>query len=294
MSGEPGRGLTRQEFDAVIRRASELAARETETSEGALSEAEVYRIAREVGLPEQHVRRALADVRSGSLLPAPTTPMDRLFGPSTLRAARVVPGTPVELARTLDEFLVAGQLLQPVRRSPRMLQYRPAVDWASQVARAASATSKRYYVASARSVEVRLEPVEEGRSLVELEVDPGTRGDQVAGALAGGGAAGIGGGIGVGVAVATIAPVALAVVAGVVVAGIAGAGVTGMVARSHRNKLVQVRAEMEGVLDRLELGESLEPPPPSWRRWVQRHFHGARRLLDDDTGDGDAFVPGDR
>jgi hypothetical protein len=29
---------------------------------------------------------------------------------------------------------------------------------------------------------------------------------------------------------------------------------------------------MEGILDRLESGESLEPPPASWRRWVQRHF----------------------
>jgi hypothetical protein len=46
-----------------------------------------------------------------------------------------------------------------------------------------------------------------------------------------------------------------------------------------------VRDEVEGILDRLEARDSLEPPPSSWRRWVKRNFHGmARDLLsaDDD------------
>jgi hypothetical protein len=42
---------------------------------------------------------------------------------------------------------------------------------------------------------------------------------------------------------------------------------------------VDVRTEIEGVLDTLERGASLEPPPPSWRRWVKRHFHGVARDL---------------
>ena len=66
MSEGKGRGLTRQEFDVVIRRAAELAGSESEGSEGALTEAEVYRIAKEVGLGEGHVRMALAEVRSGA------------------------------------------------------------------------------------------------------------------------------------------------------------------------------------------------------------------------------------
>ncbi|MSR36889.1 MAG: hypothetical protein EXR95_09685 [Gemmatimonadetes bacterium] len=51
-----GRSLTRPEFDEFIRRATELAARESDGGEGALEEAELLRIAREVGLPERHVR----------------------------------------------------------------------------------------------------------------------------------------------------------------------------------------------------------------------------------------------
>lgn len=279
------RRLTRQQFDAVIRRATELAAREGDS--GDLTEEDLLRIAGDVGLEERHVRKALVELRTGGTSFDEGPVLDRLFGPETIRAARVVPGARRELARILDEFLVAGQLLQPVRRSERILQYRPAVDWASQVARAASSTSRRYYVASARSVEVRLESSgEEDRTLVELEVDPGTRGDNLAGAVFGALVAGGGGGAGVGFVVATTAPVVVAVGLGLAAGAGCAAGVTWAVGRSHRKKLAEVRSEVEGILDRLEAGESPEPPPPSWMRWVKRQFHGARRLLGDDGGEG--------
>jgi hypothetical protein len=62
---------------------------------------------------------------------------------------------------------------------------------------------------------------------------------------------------------------------------VAGTGVLGSIAwvsgYYHKKRLLQVRAEMEGILDRLEAGESLEPPPSSWRRWVRRHFHGVAK-----------------
>jgi hypothetical protein len=55
------------------------------------------------------------------------------------------------------------------------------------------------------------------------------------------------------------------------------------VGRNHRRKVEEVKMEVEAVLDALEAGGSLEPPPASWRRWVKRHFHGvARDLLDVD------------
>ena len=48
MSEEKSRGLTRREFDAVIRRAAELASSGPDASEGNLTEAEVFRIARDL------------------------------------------------------------------------------------------------------------------------------------------------------------------------------------------------------------------------------------------------------
>lgn len=276
MAEDDGRTLTRQEFDAVIRRAAELAGSDSDSGDGGFTEVELLRIAGEVGLPEKHVRRALAEVRSGE---TGGSFLDRTFGPASITASRVVGRGPGELRDELDEFLVATQLLQPVRRGQEVLQYRPALDWASQLARAASFTSRKYYVASAKSVEVRVEVVDDERTLVELTVDPGTRGDDVAGAILGGGAAaGVVGGVG-GVALAATAPLGLAVVVGT----IAGLGVwTGIgyaVGNGHKRKLVEVRSEVEGILDDLEEGRSLEPPPSSWRRWVKRHFHGVARDL---------------
>ena len=285
---EGGRSLTRRQFDAVIRRATEFAAHDSEI--GDLSEAELYRIAHEVGVPERHVRRALAELRTGEVGGGA---LDRIFGPEIIHASRTVPGTTAELAERIDRFMVAGRLLQPVRRGNGILQYRPAVDWISQVARVASATSRTYYVASAKSVEVRLEEVEPGRTIVDFQVDPGTRGDAVGGALLGGGTGGIGGGIAVGLGLAAVTPLTLAVVAGTVVGGAVVGAVTWGVGRSHQKKMRDVRAEVEGILDQLESGEPLEPPPPAWREWVKRQFHGARKLLGDmEPGDGGRDGPG--
>lgn len=273
---ERGRGLSRREFDEVIRRAAELTAQESDSS-SELDEEDLLRIAREVGLPEGNVRRALSEVRagatSGSLL-------DRVYGPTHIICARVVPGKLAEVAQKVDDFLVGGRLLHRVRRTGHYLQYRPAVDWISSLARAASATSSRYYVASAKSVEVRLDEAEEGRTLVEFVVDPGIRGDWVAGGVIGGGAGGLMTGVGGGFWLATLTPDALAVGAGAAVAGGVFALVNRLTARGHRRRWREILAEVEGILDSLESGRDLEPPPASWRKWVERQFHGARRLFD--------------
>ena len=276
MSEGKGRSVTRREFDAVIRRAAELAAAETETSDGTLSESELLRIADEVGLKESHVRSALAEVRFGG---GGDGPIDRLFGPSFVRASRVVPGTPEELATRLDDFLVASQLLQRVRKGLGVLQYRPALDWASQLARAASFSSRKYYVASARSVEVRLDRVDENRTQVEFLVDPGTRGDHLASTAVFGGLGSAGGGALAGWGLAAMGPIGLAVGVGVAVAGGLFGAIAFGVGRSHKRKLSEVQTEIAGILDALETGGSLEPPPASWRRWVKRNFHGVARDL---------------
>ena len=278
---DPSRSLTRKEFDEVIRRAAEIAASEPEAGDSALTEQDLFRIAQDVGLDERHVRKALMQVRSSP--PVGRGPVAALYGPSFVASSRVVPGSREELAVTIDEFMVAGQLLQSVRRGTSVLLYRPAVDWASQIARAASSTSRKYYVASAKKVEVRLEAMEEGRTLVEIEVEPGTRDDYLIGGIIGGLGGGAGAGIGVGFAVALAGPAALGVAAGVAAGSAVLGGICWVTGYYHKRRLLEVRSEIEGILDRLEGGESLEPPPSSWRRWVRRHFHGVAKDLLGDT-----------
>jgi hypothetical protein len=283
---DPSRSLTRSEFDEVIRRAAEIAASEPEGPGTGLTEQDLFRIAQEVGLPERHVRTALSQVRSSP--PTGKGPVSAFYGPNFVVASRIVPGKRDELAPRIDEFMVAGQLLQAVRKGVSVLQYRPAVDWASQIARAASSTSRKYYVASAKRVEVRFEDVEEERTLVELEVEPGTRDDYMAGGIIGGLGGGTGAGVGVALAVAAAGPAALGVAAGIAVGSAVLGGICWVSGYYHKKRLLEVRAEMEGILDRLEQGESLQPPPSSWRRWVRRHFHGVAREL---LGDADASGP---
>jgi hypothetical protein len=82
--------------------------------------------------------------------------------------------------------------------------------------------------------------------------------------------------------VAAAAPLALGVAAGIGVGSAVCGGICWVTGYYHKRRLLEVRAEIEGILDRLESGENLEPPPSSWRRWVRRHFHGvAKDLLGD-------------
>ena len=274
MSERTGKGLTRREFDAVISRAAELSSSDTGGGDGELSEEELFRIAGEVGLSGTHVRQALDEVRSDVAFGGR---LDRWFGPQFIRATRLVPGDRSELARRFDDFLVGTQLLQSVRRGSEVLMYRPSVDWASQIARAASSQSRKYYIASARSVEVHMQQLEKGRSHVEIIVDPGTRGDSVGSAVVFGGIGGVASGTMAGWALSALTPVGLAVGAGVLLAGAVASGVAYRTGASAKKKLQEVKAELEGILDTLELGEPLEPPPAAWRQWVRRYFHGVAR-----------------
>ena len=116
MDEAKGRSLTRREFEAVIKRASEFATSDPDGGEGALDEAELFRIAHEVGLPDAHVRRALTEIRTAE---NPQGVIARWFGYATVRVSRVVPGEKERLRLIIDEFLVAGHLLQPVRQGAR-------------------------------------------------------------------------------------------------------------------------------------------------------------------------------
>ena len=278
--------LTRRDFDEVMRRAAELAADDPDGAADAFSDAEVVRIGREVGLPERHVRRALAERRasgggvgSGGWRDAVAMVLLR----DEVKASRTIARSRARIRRELDDFMVGGQLLQRVRGKDDLLQYRPAVDWASRVARAASFRSRKHYVASARLVEIRMERIEKESTQVEVRVDPGIASNYrnwwvVVGLVMGFAVGGVGVGAGW----------SLPLVVGVsAVVGASAPLLTAMLAApGFRRRVADVRTEVEGVLDGLETKNGLEPPPPAWRRWVRRHFHGvAREMMDSQHGE---------
>jgi len=272
--------LSRRDFDEVMRRASELAAAEPGGSEGEFTEAELVRIGREVGLADRHVRTALAELRSGhGRLARGPAGLRALLASGEIRSARTVERPRARIHRELDDFMVGSQLLQRVRQREDLLQYRPAIDWASRVARAASSTSRQHYVAASRLVEARLDELGPDSTQVDLVVDPGMAGKYRTGAVLGGGMAGVAAGIGVGVGLALLAALPVAVAGGIAAGVVTSVVVASLVAQGFRRRLGEVHLEVEGILDGLESDGGLEPPPPAWRRWVRRHFHGVAREM---------------
>ena len=286
-------GLARRDFDKVMRRAAELAAEDPGGAEDAFSDAEVVRIGREVGLPERHVRRALAEHRArggrgGGVAARWGWSLQLLLCRDEVSAGRTIERPRARIRDELDEFMVGGQLLQQVRRRDDLLQYRPAVDWVSRVARAASFRSRQHYVASSRFVEVHLERLGTGSTRVGIRVDPGIAANYrnwwvMAGCVAGP-MAGVA--VGVGMAAPSLLAVGAVLTAGGAAVLMSTLVVALLAAPGFRRRLADVQSEVEAVLDGLEKENGLEPPPPAWRRWVRRRFHGvAREMMGTEQGD---------
>ncbi len=209
----------------------------------------------------------------------PETVIDRWFGNAKIRVSRIVPGHRREIADSLDEFLVGGHLLSPVRKSEEVLLYRPSEDLVSKIVRAGASVSGKANWGSSKEFEVHLRQIDDDSVAVELDVDPGIRGESVAGTIVGGLAAGAGLGFGVGMLLATAAVPALVFLPAAIAAGCAlASGVTWAGGRATKHKRNELREGLEGVLDTLEGGYQLNPPPASWRRWMNRQ---ANRLKDE-------------
>ncbi len=259
----PEAGYDRAQLDRLIRRATELQlARLDEKGRDRLSEGEVLRIGREVGLEPELMRRAMGELRAEALLP----PEDRdrgvsgrLFGSARVTVSRAVPGRDSEVARNLEGYLRVGESLREVRKRGGRSRWEPEEGFMAQLQRGLRIGGRAYTLASVSALQLTVEPLEEGTSLVALQADLTSMRREKGWGWAGGlglGSAGVGLGIGFAVGFPYLAiPVAIAGAAGGVMAGrhdLAG----------QREKL---RVNMEGILDRLERGERLLDPGPSWR-----------------------------
>lgn len=266
-------GIPRSRLPAVIRRAAELHAVESESSER-LSTEEVLRIAEELGLPERATRQALFE------LPAEAGPerlADRLVGPPLLTVQRAVPGAAEEVLSRLERYLVKQEYLEVRRRRGQTLLLQPADDTWSSVVRTFRRSGSRHYVARSPSVRVRAQPLDAAAAHLCLELDlSDRRRGAAAGGLALGGITGTvlgGGALAAGVALAggVADPVALTLAGGAGLAGMAGGVVMGVrfAAATFRARIGAARTELEGLLDRIERGDRLEAPPSPVRRWLQ-------------------------
>lgn len=269
-------GISRRDFEVVIRRAAELSAAEPDGAEDSISEDEVIRIATEIGLPLRHVRRALYE------LPALEQEESdgRWFPEPLLVSVRIVPGRSERLLRQVEDYLSTREYLQVVRRRPGRAFLMPADDAISNLARGLTRPSRRYHMARARRVVVTVRPLDDDSAHLQIAMDMS---DQRKSAIRTGWTLGAIGGLvvgGIAAAVVTAAgwpgPVQAA---GSIIAFASGFAATAAATLTAsraalKRKLTAARFELEGLLDRAEYGERLEPPPAPWRRRLQQRLFG--------------------
>lgn len=269
--------IPRSDLELVIRRAVELSLTERDAQER-LSEEEVVRVAIEVGLPAHLARQALYE---RPILQATPGAFDRWFGGSIVTASRAIPAADADrLRRRLEEYLGTHEYLQLVRRRGGRLFFTPAEDTISMLARGLFRPSRRYQLARARRVMVDVRALDGTSSHVQIATDFAEQRKSAArGAVIGGSIAGL---AVAGTSAALVAfnapPGIVGTVAGIgALAGMGGltlGGIVRLAGRSFRQKMAEARTELEGLLDRAEHGERLEPPPPPWRRRLQQRMRG--------------------
>lgn len=255
------RTFSRGELDRVIRRAAELQfERGAEDDDHAtLDEAEVRRIAAEVGIEDRFVRRAIGEVRAERLLPEATPEsgwLGRLVGVRSVRSDRVVPGSVGTLEARLGEHLEVAESLARVRDRRGGSLWEPESGMLAEIRRGVGWRGYRYELARTTNLQVSLTSMEERFVLVSLVADlGGTRTGNMVGFSIGFGL--IGAGAGVAAAVLSGLPVVAMPALGIlgalvgVVAGIRAA--RAVFERSSR----RVRLTIEGILDRLERDKPL-------------------------------------
>ncbi|MDZ7778450.1 MAG: hypothetical protein U5R14_00750 [Gemmatimonadota bacterium] len=257
----PRPALSRADLDRVIRRAAELQFQEGTDDAGVLSEDEVLRIGREVGLDPGHMRRALGEVRAEALVPAlppDSGPLRRVVGEGSVRADRVIPGDPDEVEERLVRWLSKQESLDAVRRRAGFSLWEPAEGMLAQLQRGLKWGGQRYELAQARQLELSVQALEEGFSLVTLTVDVrNLRMEEGGGWIAG---LAVVGGVGSAVGLSALFPPAATVAVGLVGAGVGGVGGSMVGRATFHRKADRLRLAAEGLLDRLERGELVVPP----------------------------------
>lgn len=257
--------LTRKQVELVLRRATELEAREEGTAE-LLTPQDLERVADELGMSRTALNQALAESRAGALVdPEERTLLDRVFGGRILDARRFVPGTVVTVRTAVERFL-EEQGFQQKRNLGQVQIWEFGRDWRTRMRRALR--SGAYRIPRDVEIEVRVADVPGGPHpvLVALRIDATrARTSRVGTATASLIAAGVS--IGVGAFLLPMPTELLAIGGG----GLAGVGGSWLSRSSYRNECARLTVAVERFLDFLEH----EPPPAA-----QRAPDPLKRLVD--------------
>ncbi len=107
-SGPPAR-IDRAALERILQRAAELQASEHEGSH--LSPDEILSLGKEVGIPQRHLQQAILEERTRVTMADPSGLIDRIAGPATAMAQRVVQGDVERIETALVAYMEEHELL---------------------------------------------------------------------------------------------------------------------------------------------------------------------------------------
>src|SRR6185295_11027761 len=164
----PSRKLDRAALDRVLARAAELQFVEGGES-GELSEAEILELGKEAGMSVDHLRQAIAEERTRSAAPDDRGIAAAFIGPATVRASRVVPGTPTELLVAIDGWMQERESLKIKRRVAGRIVWEPRNDLLGNIQRGFKVGGGDYALSKAAEVSATATAVDANRTLVALD-----------------------------------------------------------------------------------------------------------------------------
>ena len=163
--------IARAALERVLARATELQAANAESPEG-ISEARLVEIGREVGIPAEHLRLALAEERSRS--PYADTEQGPLLdglGVVQISAQRSIPGTPSELLARIDAWMKREEGLDSNRRLPNRLSWSPRNGPLSFIYNALGRNGRTMELVRTDEVSATVTAIDAARTVVRFDAD---------------------------------------------------------------------------------------------------------------------------
>lgn len=265
---DSGPVIPRAALERVLARATELQTSTTDAPEG-ISEERLVEIGREVGIPAEHLRLALAEERSRSpYAELEKGPLLDGLGVVQVSAQRSVPGTPAELLANIDTWMKREEGLDSNRRSPNRLSWSPRNGPLSFIYNAMGRNGRSMELVRTDEVSATVTTIDAARAVVRLDANLSKLRRQQRNMM-------LGLGVGLNAAVfATISVPALilggaadamsTVLPGVgLLAGLqvlAGYGVWRAIRGQYRKTLDRVHQKLEQLLDNAEHGGMVARP----------------------------------
>ena len=266
-------GLSVEEVEAIIRRATELQA-EDDFSLPTLDEEALHRVARELGIQSGNLRRAIAEARTSLIRPEPSL-LDRILAPPSVTESRVVYGDREVVESRLGEWMTRQEGLR-LRRKDRdggVWEKDPHIVTRVRMGLRLGRGSR--VLRNSRKVTHRIQSIRDDEQALALEAETHTiKSVGAVGLAALGAVASTGAAYGIAVGAPEIA----------VPAAVAGLALTGTgVILGVRMWVNKIREGLRRVLDGVSSQETATPPDSLdrhvkdiWRNW--RQFQNRRGI----------------